>query len=364
MRTLRNETGGYVRRLGPGFAVLLGCAVAAATGCVSGAHGGAAQGTGTATPVVSPSGTTPAATSTPTATPSPTPSGTDVYSLCFSDIEDPVSPSPHPNYDQFNPIIGSHCQGTNHQAIAGIQKVVFLGDSITKGTPPTPDAENYRNRLTAMLQAKFGPLEVKECSDWGARTDDLLDGSKHQIARCFPGTAPEPKTTLIVMTMGGNDLAALAKDAPANGMTIDQILANVDTAAQKLRNGVNWFRDPARFPNGVFVVFSNVYEFTDGTGDPTLCPAASLSGFHAPWPDGRAAYIEMEEQMMSVAVDTKSDLLFSLEQFCGHGYDNNNPNNECYRGPNTERWFDISCIHPTPNGHAKLADMFMAEVNE
>ena len=35
--------------------------------------------------------------------------------------------------DQCAPVIGSHCVGTNHQDIDGIERVVFLGDSITVG---------------------------------------------------------------------------------------------------------------------------------------------------------------------------------------------------------------------------------------
>ena len=51
------------------------------------------------------------------------------------------------DYDQFSPTIGSHCAGTNHQDIAGVEHVGFFGDSITVGTPPTAADDWYRNRL-------------------------------------------------------------------------------------------------------------------------------------------------------------------------------------------------------------------------
>src|SRR5690349_16852169 len=44
--------------------------------------------------------------------------------LCFGGLGDPSQPGP--NYDQFHPTVGTHCAGTNHQAITGIEKVVFL----------------------------------------------------------------------------------------------------------------------------------------------------------------------------------------------------------------------------------------------
>jgi hypothetical protein len=61
------------------------------------------------------------------------------------------------DYDQFHPVIGSHCEGTNHQNIQGVQKVVFLGDSVTVGTPPTninPGAV-YRAQLANKLASLF-----------------------------------------------------------------------------------------------------------------------------------------------------------------------------------------------------------------
>jgi hypothetical protein len=72
----------------------------------------------------------------------------------------------------------------------------------------------------------------------------------------------------------------------------------------------------------------------------------------------------MMEQYMAVAVETNSDLVFVLESFCGHGFRHDDPQNGCYRGPDAERWFDATCIHPNPTGHGVLADMFLEIVEE
>lgn len=42
------------------------------------------------------------------------------------------------DYLQFDPIIGSHCKGTNHQDIIDIERVVFLGDSVHGRDPAEP----------------------------------------------------------------------------------------------------------------------------------------------------------------------------------------------------------------------------------
>lgn len=67
---------------------------------------------------------------------------------------------------------------------------------------------------------------------------------------------------------------------------------------------------------------------------------------------------------MSIAVDTDSDMLFLLEAFCGHGFHHDDPESPCYRGPDTEIWFDGTCTHPNPTGHAVIADMFLDVVRE
>jgi lysophospholipase L1-like esterase len=304
---------------------------------------------------------------------------------CFAD--DFVHPLMNgPNYDQFSPVIGSHCMGTNHQDITGVERVVFLGDSITVGTPPTLSGDFYRSLVADQLAAKFGlsapnllwksadPFNgtavVQEsgafasCSKWGARTDDLLAGGD-QIADCFPPDKLDQRT-LVVMTMGGNDLSSLTK-AAIDGATTAELWAQVQGFVELQREAIAWLTTPGRFPNGVFVVFSNNYEFTDGTGDVQSCDVSGLAGFDQPVPSPAelsALVVWANEQYLSIAVDNGVDMIFLLEDFCGHGFNADDPDAPCYRGPGNENWFDLTCIHPNPTGHQHVADMFMAVVNE
>ncbi|MFO0725206.1 MAG: GDSL-type esterase/lipase family protein [Myxococcota bacterium] len=317
---------------------------------------------------------------------------TAIATRCFAQIYDPNIPGP--NYDQFHPVVGSHCFGTNHQDIQGVERVVFLGDSVTVGTPPTVSNEYYRNLLADQLVQKFNlespstlwrtvnlidgisyrqlDRDFGNCSKWGARTDDLL-GTNNQLETCFP---PETlgKRTLIIMTMGGNDIAHITKEGGLSHMPVRtraELQQQTEQFVTYLRQSMEWIKTPGRFPNGVFVIFANPPEFTDGTGDVESCGLSSVAGFDDPWPnpqDLKDLVIWALEQYMAIAVDTHTDLLWFLESFCGHGYvatgPHADPSNRCYRGPNTERWFDLTCIHPNPTGHHQLADMFMAVVNE
>jgi lysophospholipase L1-like esterase len=279
-------------------------------------------------------------------------SGMGTAAACFAQQHWTIQP----NYDQFAPTIGSHCLGTNHQAIEGVEKLVFLGDSITEGTLPSLNNQFYRTLLSATLTATFPGLEVAECAENGAQVGDLL---ANQIPQCFPG--PEPKRTLVVMTMGGNDIIRW----PQEGMTHEQAEADAAQIAAEFRSAIEWFyADTARFPAGVFVVFANVYEYTDGTADLDSCPLAGQFGLSGSYVQGAPAIALLEEQYMKIAVDTGTDMIFLLENFCGHGFRRDDPMISCYRGPDAPAWFDATCIHPRPEGHAALADQFARVIAE
>lgn len=304
---------------------------------------------------------------------------------CYAD--DFINPQGNgPDYDQFAPTVGSHCMGTNHQDITGIERVVFIGDSVTVGTPPTLSGDYYRNELADRLVDKFGLQggnllwqtvnvfngvtnvqssgDFASCAKWGARTDDLLVDNS-QLADCFPSGELD-KRTLVIMTVGGNDISALTQ-AAIDGAPEDALWAQTTDFVQKMRDAVAWLKEPGRFPNGVFVVFGNMYEFTDGTGEVQSCDVSGLAGFDEPVPSP-ALLAEMviwaNEQYVKTAVDYGADVIFLLEDFCGHGFERDNPSGPCYRGPGTEGWFDLTCIHPNPAGHDHIADMFMAVVDE
>jgi lysophospholipase L1-like esterase len=304
---------------------------------------------------------------------------------CYAD-DFVTPPLGGPDYDQYAPVVGSHCMGTNHQDITGIERVVFVGDSVTVGTPPTLSADYYRSQLAASLAQKFGleeagflwqtvnPFEGQStvmeggdfasCAKWGARTDDLVVDNT-QLETCIP-PAEQQKRTLIVMTVGGNDISALTQDA-IDGMPLDQLWAQTEAFVANFEAAIEWIKEPGRFPNGVFVVYGNMYEFTDATGNVQSCDVSGLAGFDEPLPapdEMAQMVIWANEQYARIAVDFQVDMTFLLEDFCGHGFENENPAAPCYRGPNTPQWFDLTCIHPNPAGHDHISEMFMAVVNE
>ena len=299
-----------------------------------------------------------------------------------------VNPAPLPNYDQFDVEVGSHCLGTNHQSIDDVDRVVFLGDSVTVGTPPTGVNDYYRSRLAEALADHFGldtggsfglwktPNAIDgtslvrssgdfwSCSEWGAKNDDFA-GDNGQLTECFPPELDE-LTSLVVITMGGNDLASLARDA-ADGQAFPELFATAQQSIAEKREAIEWLMDPERFPNGNYVVFANIYEYTDATGDLQACDTSSLAGFEDPLPvpsELLTLVAWMEEQYGKIASEFGADFIFMFEEFCGHGFNADDPESLCYRGPGNENWFDLTCIHPTATGHGVIADMFLAVITE
>ncbi|MCA9653566.1 MAG: SGNH/GDSL hydrolase family protein [Myxococcales bacterium] len=291
--------------------------------------------------------------------------------------------SPGPDYSEFDVELGSHCQGTNQQDILGVERVVFVGDSVTVGTPPTGAMAFYRSILANELADLFGLMppdilweqvdpfsgtsisqesgDFASCAVWGARNDDLAS----QLQDCF---SPEDYDlrTLVVWTMGGNDVSAIVQDSIAGApladslMQLEEMVANHEAAVQ-------WLTDPATFPNGAFVVNANVYEFTDYTVDLLSCPAADLAGFSSN-PESPEVLLGslnlINEEYMRIAQENGTDVVFMFEAFCGHGFHSGDETTACYRGPGNDNWFDLTCIHPTPEGHSQIADMFLSVISE
>lgn len=328
-----------------------------------------------------------------------------IKAKCFGKISVTGGSDTGPDYDKFSPVVGSHCWGTNHQDVKGVEQVVFLGDSVTVGTPNTAhalsadNAHFYRNLLAEHLATTFsldkgGLLDwglwktydyaagtggkvwsgaFGDCAKWGARTDDFLAGGG-QLTKCFP-SGGSAKKTLFVFTMGGNDISALTKlGAEATDGEVaagyPAAWAEAKSIVKFLDEAIAWVKDPVRFPKGSFVVMANPYEFTDGTGEVSACTGASIVGYKS-WkkPDvQRAIVVFILESYMEIAVKRKVDLIWSLEHFCGHGFVSTKasspPPGACWLGPGAPVWFDETCIHPNDAGHKQLFTMFRDVIAE
>lgn len=300
------------------------------------------------------------------------------------------------------------CAGTRQQEFSGIERVVFVGDSVTVGTPPAnlaSDANNiwgalggffsdivtdvdetYRSRLADHLAERFSlnapgftwrlwdPFDQGEalqrksgdfwnCARWGSKTDDLwTDGE--QIANCFPNSERD-KRTLVVFTIGGNDLVDFVQMS-ADGDSDEMVWQRAEETITALDAAVMHLKDPNVYPAGNLVLFATPFEYTDWFGDITSCAAASASGLSEISSPTLLQDIMnwLSVEYLRIAESHGADVVFLLEEFCGHGFRRDDPSGPCYRGEDAERWFDLTCIHPNAAGHAAILNRFQAILGE
>jgi lysophospholipase L1-like esterase len=241
--------------------------------------------------------------------------------------------------------------GVKNQVVRDVERVIFLGDSITATPYLTPP---WSDRIRDDLQGLFGSdVEFQNYAAWGAITDDILS---EQLPRI---DTTSTKRTLVMFTIGGNDaLQVIGQDTTSS-------LDHMATKVENIRTALTWLYDPANVPGGVYVIFANVYDPTDGEGDFTHC------GFGAgleDWPNCDEVATTANGWYEDLADEFGADLLDLHDLFAGHGYNNGDATNPWYCNecdPCTSgcpRWYDLTCIHPNSDGHEALAGFFLCMV--
>jgi lysophospholipase L1-like esterase len=230
------------------------------------------------------------------------------------------------------------------QLPSGVQlgTYIVLGDSISDGGGTGPFFyESLRDDLTA----KFPGLMYVHAAQAGAVTDAYSDGlgsvGGRTLASQVDGLGHSyPGDVLVTITIGGNDL---------NGHAI-QAIGGTDAAARgefqtHLMAELAALTAPGRLGSGkVYVVVSNVYDFTDGMGDfaTVKCgPGANVK------PDRDVAVFTAWNGVMSDQIKNVGATLYDMHaDFFGHGYNNTSA---------PDVWYDSgSCIHPNSAGHDEI----------
>lgn len=238
-------------------------------------------------------------------------------------------------------------------------RIVFFGDSITRGY----GIEREDNKYTALLRqnndgrwpsfaaddlrARFPALEeVVDASRDGSTTDTVLQLQLSQIADAL-GPVVEGET-IVAGTIGGNDLldVLLSGDVPAG----------VDALMDNLKEIADFFTDPVRFPDGVYLAIGNVYDPTDGTGQADECffgfdLSAVIPEFDRLAEESRA----MAERDGWAWVDMRG-------HFRGHGF-RYDEEGDWADPEDPTLWFQDDCIHPNTRGHHEIRRLFLAAID-
>lgn len=238
-----------------------------------------------------------------------------------------------------------------------VARVVFLGDSITAGYGIANQEVSYTELLVANaddawpgfagddLTARYGAPEVIDVSRSGAETPDILDRQIPNLDEALDGPASGP--TLVFVTIGGNDMTGALVTPGALDTVADDIEANIREIATELN-------DPARFPDGVLLSLTNVYEPTDGEGQADQCfMGLDVSGVEPVLDDVNARTLALAQEIGFAWVDLRG-------HFRGHGWNHERTSMDAYDADDPTRWFQEDCIHPNKRGHHEIRRLFLA----
>jgi lysophospholipase L1-like esterase len=240
-------------------------------------------------------------------------------------------------------------------------RLVFLGDSITDGVGASREQLAYPALLTSNASRQWpdhdevaidrsfpSVTEVIDVSVGGATTStmirDQLPALESQV-----GGFPASGETIVVYTIGGND----AQGALNPLVDADEVMAETLANMEEI---IDWFLDPGRFPDGVHVYLTNVYEPTDGEGQYAGC----FFGFNF------GARLPVLEQFNADLRDLGEDKGVSVVDlrghFLGHGFYHDDDATPHYDAADPTLWLEEDCIHPNDRGHHEIRRLFHAAI--
>jgi hypothetical protein len=164
---------------------------------------------------------------------------------------------------------------------------------------------------------------------------------------------------IVVITTGGNDIIHSYGRAPPRecamyGATLAQAEPWIRNFRQRLDEMMTTIR--GRFPGGCAVFLANIYDPTDGTGDP------GTSGLPE-WPDG----LEILGRYNTIIADCAArhdhvHLVDIRSPFLGHGIHCTKPWLPHYRWRDPTYWYHVNIEDPSDRGYDAIRRLFLLEM--
>jgi len=188
---------------------------------------------------------------------------------------------------------------------------------------------------------------------------DSLQHLSDQIGPLEP--FPADTFGIVVMTSGGNDLIhwygrGAPKEGAMYGASIEQAQPWIDNF--RVRLGETLDRLTASFPGGCRIFLANIYDPSDGVGDPA---AAGLP----PWPDMlkvHDAYNRIIEE--AAAARENAHMVDIHSEFLGHGVHCVQWWRPHYRRDDPHYWYFSNLEDPNDRGYDALRRAFLIEIQK
>lgn len=244
---------------------------------------------------------------------------------------------------------------------ADAARLIVMGDSISAGTGASRrpglayggllganDAARWPDAAGLDLAARFGhAVPVVNVAVGGATTGSMRADQPGMLRTRL--SLPVRGHSVVVITIGGNDLQLAIISGNPEGATLT-------TAINNIRQTVQFLQDPANFPDGASIYVSAVYDPSDGEGYIEGCFFnLRLPTFVTGLNTWRSRYVDLGREMGFGVVD-------ALGHFHGHGHNYAHMDNPFFDRTDPSGWFS-DCIHPNDRGHHELRRLFFEAID-
>lgn len=243
--------------------------------------------------------------------------------------------------------------------------VLGLGDSVTAGFG-VPIDHGYVARLVdnpddewpdmqeRCLRRVLPNLSVRNMAISGSTSLDHIERVRRDLE-----TQDADTLGVVVLTTGGNDLIhnygrSAPREGAMYGATLDQARPWIEAFQRRLEEMLDLIDE--RFPGGCHVFLADIYDPSDGVGDP---PAAGLP----PWNDCLAILGAYNEAIHRAAAARPNVHLVPMHaEFLGHGVHCAQPWREHYQRKDPSYWYGVNLEDPNNRGYDAIRRLFLREM--
>ena len=248
---------------------------------------------------------------------------------------------------------------TNHNVL-----LLGLGDSVTAGFG-VPAAYSYVGRLVENPPDEFESMQGICLSavlpNLHVENKAISGSTSLMHLATIRSLEKQPADTfgLVVMTTGGNDLIHNYGQTPPRegamyGATLEQARPWIENYENRLNTMIELIED--RFPGGCMIFLADIYDPSDGVGDPA-------SVWLPDWPDCMAILQAYNDVIHRSAERHPSVHIVPMHtEFLGHGVHCAQPWRKHYRSDDPHYWYGENLEDPNIRGYDAIRRLFLIEM--
>ncbi|WP_425617167.1 SGNH/GDSL hydrolase family protein [Anatilimnocola sp. NA78] len=245
--------------------------------------------------------------------------------------------------------------------------LVGIGDSVTAGLGASP-GKSYFQRLHNPPKDDFADMQGRNLAAVLPNLQTLniaVSGSNslqhvEQIKAKLP-VQPDDVFGLVVMSTGGNDLIHwYGRTPPHEGAMYGATLAEAEPWIANYGKRVDEMLGliEERFPGGCAIFLADIYDPSDGYGNPE-------SAYLPPWADVIAIHTRYNAAMRASAAKHPSVQVIPMHaEFLGHGIHCRKFWTRHYRSNDPHYWYYFNLEDPNDRGYDALRRLFLLSLIE